>query len=242
MQMVNGPIGIALTTVQELPDTAILSPAEIERAGNLKVEWRRQQYTCGRALLRTLLQHHTDKPAVTHRLTTSDSGKPLCVDGPAVSIAHSGDLVLCALTDQGDIGVDIEQVRHRKNLSAISSRYFAPDEAKWLMTQPDDRFYMLWVLKEAWLKATGTGIAGGLDRLRCIVTPPDIDAQIGDAAVPALSLYALKDMLIGVASSTTSHANLVFYHWDPQSDRIEQSNEPGLIATAKRLSGQNPMI
>lgn len=237
MQMVNGPIGIALTTVQELPGTAMLSSAEIERARNLKVERRRQQYTCGRALLRTLLQHHTGKPAASHRLTTSDSGKPICVDGPAVSIAHSGDLVLCALTDQGDIGIDIEQVRERKNLSAISSRYFAPDEVKWLMTQPDDRFYMLWVLKEAWLKATGTGIAGGLDQLRCVVTPPDIDAQVTDDAVPALSLYVLNDMFIGVASSATSHDNLEFYDWDPQSGRLDRSSEPDLVATANRPSG-----
>lgn len=234
MQMVNGPIGIALATVQELPDKAMLSSTEIERADNLKVERRRQQYTCGRALLRTLLQHYTGQPAATHRLTTSDSGKPLCVDGPAVSIAHTGDIVLCALTDQGDIGVDIEQIRQRKNLSAISSRYFAADEVKWLTTQKDNRFYMLWVLKEAWLKATGTGIAGGLDQLRCTVTPPDIDAQVAGDTVPALSLYALNDMFIGAASSITSHNNLEFYHWDPQSGRLAQSSEPKLVATARK--------
>ena len=27
------------------------------------------------------------------------------------------------------------------------------------------RFYALWTLKESWLKATGEGLAGGLDRV-----------------------------------------------------------------------------
>jgi len=221
-------------TVQELPDTAMLSSFEIERAGKLKVQRRRQQFVCGRALLRTLLQHHSGEPAATHHLTTSDTGKPVCVGGPAVSIAHSGDLILCAVTDQGDIGVDIEQICQRKNLQAISSRYFDPDEVTWLTTQPEDRFYMLWVLKEAWLKARGTGIAGGLDQLCCLVTPPDIDARINDDHLPALSLYALGDMLIGIASSSTSHDDLEFYRWDPLSGQLQPHSEPSLVATTRK--------
>jgi 4'-phosphopantetheinyl transferase len=51
----------------------------------------------------------------------------------------------------------------------IAPRYFTAVEAAALEALPVDqqaaRFYALWTLKESWLKATGEGLAGGLDRV-----------------------------------------------------------------------------
>jgi phosphopantetheinyl transferase len=225
-------IVVAFTRLHEVSvtETTKLSRLELARAGEFKTSGRQQEFLCGRALLRTVLQQLTGEPASSHEITTNGEGKPVCTHGPAISIAHSGDIVVCAATDQGEIGIDVEVPGRRRDIVGIANEYFAADEVAWLSSQPTDRFYMLWVLKEAWLKAKGTGIAGGLDRLRCIVTPPDIEVHISDEAVPALSVYAFEGALVGVAT-TTSQGRLTVDRWDPASDRIEKYQNAQLIAT-----------
>lgn len=231
--MVRTLIVAAATTLHELqPDErASLSQAELDRATRLKAERRRREFLCGRALLRALLQRHTGRSAGSHQLETDDRGKPFCIDGPAVSIAHSGNLVLCALASGSDIGVDVEIPDHERNIEGIAERFFAEDEAAWLATQPGDRFYMLWVLKEAWLKAEGHGIPGGLDRLRCFVAPPTIDVRLAGGAAPVLSLFALDDALVGLATPAGGHDTVVIERWDPFACRFDANSGARLIAT-----------
>ena len=226
-------VSVTFTSLKELPATELrkLSRLEIARAEEFKSTGRQQEYLCGRAMLRTVLQQLTGEPASSHEITTNGEGKPFCVRGPAISIAYSGDVIVCAVTDQGQIGVDVEIPDRRRDIVGIAKAYFAADEIKWLSTQPADRFYMLWVLKEAWLKAKGTGIAGGLDRLRCVVTPPNIGARISDDVTPNLSLHAIESALIGMATTTALQKNLVIDCWDPATGRIEKLNNAQLIAT-----------
>ncbi len=226
-------IAVTFTSLQELPETELrkLSSSEIERAGEFNSSGRQQEYLCGRAMLRTVLQQLTGEPASSHEITTNGNGKPFCVHGPAISLAPSGDVVVCAVTDQGQIGVDVELPDRRRDTTRIANEYFAADEIEWLSSQPADRFYMLWVLKEAWLKAKGTGIAGGLDRLCCVVRPPKIEALISDDAIPKLSLHTIENALIGVATTTALQKNMIIGCWDPVTGRIEEFNNAQLIAT-----------
>jgi 4'-phosphopantetheinyl transferase len=230
--MTPGSIFVAYSGVDELPSStlAYLSQSDIQRAGEFKAPRRRQQFLCARVLLRTVLERITGVRATSHKLTTNENGKPVIVNGPSVSIAHSGDTVICAVTDQGDIGIDIEVPGRRRNTKGIADNYFAEDEAAWLATQPNDRFYMLWVLKEAWLKATGSGLAGGLDSLSCIVTPPDIVARIVDHELKGLSLYSADDALIGLATTKATHEKIVINQWDCRSGRFEPNSGARLIA------------
>ena len=151
-------IAVTFTSLKVLPATELrkLSRLEIARAGEFSSPGRQQEFLCGRAMLRTVLQQLTGEPASSHEITTNGEGKPFCVSGPAISIAHSVDVVVCAVADQGQIGVDVEIPDRRRDTNEIANEYFAADEIKWLSSQPADRFYMLWVLKEAWLKAKGT--------------------------------------------------------------------------------------
>jgi phosphopantetheinyl transferase len=180
-------------------EQSCLSSEERERAGRFKVQFRRDQFVCGRVLLRSLLERVTGKPAASHEIEVTARGKPVCRNGPAVSISHSGSFVVAAISYDGLIGVDIEGRPGNRDVNAIANSVFAEAEVQWLASQPEDRFYMLWVLKEAWLKATGSGIPGGLDQLSCEVSPPDIRVQASDHQSPTLGLYAMEEMLIGVA-------------------------------------------
>ena len=215
--MTRATLRVAWATIADLASIpeGFLQPQEIERAGRYKSDPRRLQYTASRALLRALLADHTNRPPCSFELVADERGKPICVDGPAVSISHSGDIVACGVCDAGDIGVDVEFSGRTRDVDAIAQRYFCREEAEWLAGEPADRFYMLWVLKEAWLKATGTGIAGGFDKLRCRVTPPRIEALAGSAPFTALRLYTLLGGLLGVAAVNEPPGAVEVHRWLP---------------------------
>ncbi len=207
---------VAYTTLRELTaaELALIPPADLQHLPEVGSRRRRQEYLCGRALLRHTLEHWTGKPAATHRLTTSEEGKPSCIDGPAVSITHSGNLVACAVTGSGDIGIDLEVPRRGRRTREIARSYFSSEEASWLATQPADRFQMLWVLKEACMKAIGVGL-GGLDRFHFKVLPPEIEASIADDSIDSLGLYSMGEALLALATRHFSLQEVRFECWAP---------------------------
>lgn len=84
-------------------------------------------------------------------------GKPFFPAFPQYrfNLSHSGDRVLCALSDEGEVGVDIEQVRPRREglpRYALSDREFSAFDGSW------EDFFRLWTLKEAYVKYQGGSI------------------------------------------------------------------------------------
>jgi phosphopantetheinyl transferase len=105
------------------------------------------------------------------QLSSNNHGKPRLESarGLHFSVAHTQGALLCAVTLDGDVGVDIE-LRNRvddkpsSSVERLAQRYFSADEHAALCALPDDaskraRFVELWTLKEAYVKALGRGIA-----------------------------------------------------------------------------------
>ena len=232
--MTRATLRVAWATNSDLAavtDDAI-QPQEREQADRYQSDLRRQQYVASRAMLRALLAQHTGKPASSFQLTADERGKPVCVNGPAISISHSGDIVACVVMDAGEVGIDVEFPGRPRNITGIADRYFSPEEAEWLTSQAPDRFYMLWVLKEAFLKATGIGIAGGLDKLRCIVEPPLVRLLDDSARVAALRLYGLEDGFLGLAAIDTPPAATEVHRWQPAKGVFAADSRPVLLASS----------
>ena len=86
--------------------------------------------------------------------------------GIAFNVAHSGQVILVALSADADVGVDVEATRPLPDALALAERFFAPAEAATLAGLPETErpalFLRLWTRKEALLKALGTGIGEGL--------------------------------------------------------------------------------
>jgi Phosphopantetheinyl transferase len=64
------------------------------------------------------------------RFRTLAYGKP-AVDGDTVirfNLSHSGDLALCAITGEREIGVDIEQIRPDLDWESLARRFFSAEE------------------------------------------------------------------------------------------------------------------
>lgn len=180
---------------------AFVTPKDRQRVSLEMHARRRSEYLAGRALLRYALACHTGRDAAPLTIRVTADGKPECVDGPAVSVSHSGDLVCCAIAERGSIGVDVETGQRQRPVTAIAERYFTAAEACWLAADPQLRFRMLWVLKEAYLKALGVGLRGGIGTLECRLEPPAIVAEVArGATAPQLELLAGNACHVGVAA------------------------------------------
>ena len=83
--------------------------------------------------------------------------------------SHSGEVLVLALGESMELGVDVERVRNRPRMPEIAARFFHPDEASRLQALPPqsmaDAFVRLWCAKEAVLKAHGKGLSFGLHKL-----------------------------------------------------------------------------
>jgi 4'-phosphopantetheinyl transferase len=77
-------------------------------------------------------------------------------------------MVVVAVGRVARLGVDVEAADKRVSLP-VARRYFSPREAAALDALPPEarphQFLRLWTLKEAYLKAIGEGLPGGLDRM-----------------------------------------------------------------------------
>ncbi|MBP3370583.1 MAG: 4'-phosphopantetheinyl transferase superfamily protein [Clostridia bacterium] len=94
-------------------------------------------------------------------IARDSNGKPYFLSLPLhFSISHSQDLAIVALSDQS-IGVDIEFIDARRDINAISERFFAPDEHLAICESkcPADDFFALWTKKEAFAKLSGKGLS-----------------------------------------------------------------------------------
>lgn len=94
---------------------------------------------------------------------TLPDGKPVIKNIPDVffSLSHTGNYVICAV-GYTPCGIDMEGNRPVKR--SVARRFFSETENAWLAQaelneEYDSRFFRLWVLKEAYAKYTGRGIA-----------------------------------------------------------------------------------
>jgi 4'-phosphopantetheinyl transferase len=149
-----------------------LSRDEIERAARFQSEGARSRFVLTRAWLRVILARCLD--ATPERITFSfgGNGKPALAEEwrhreLSFNVSHSEDYALIGLTSGRAIGVDIEQVRPMPDFAEITSGFFSESEMRAIEALPEpDRlrgFFRCWTRKEAFMKATGDGMAIALD-------------------------------------------------------------------------------
>lgn len=154
---------------------ALLDDADRERAAAIRHEGARAEFVTGRALLRTALSRTVDGALAPHawRFAPNPWGRPELAgalpEGARdlrFNLSHTRGLVAVALARApvAELGVDVETVHRRTRTDALAERYFAPAELEALRALPStsarrERFFALWTLKEAYIKARGRGLA-----------------------------------------------------------------------------------
>jgi 4'-phosphopantetheinyl transferase len=151
----------------------ILDGGEIARMERFHFPVHRHLFMVSHLLVRQALSHYSDCPPDIWRFIQSDYGKPM-IDpdvGPVrlkFSLAHTEGLAVVGVTNEGDIGVDVEKPSRSVDAAQLSSRFFSTEEAAALgKLTPDallqERFFLYWTLKEAYIKALGLGLSHPLD-------------------------------------------------------------------------------
>lgn len=144
-----------------------LSQDERERAARFRIATSRNQHVVGRGMARRLLGSEQIDPCLIS-FSIEKNGKPY-VSQPvearrAFNIAHTDGLVMCGIDSHSDdlLGVDVEKLDRRTD-PALAKRYFSLPEIQHLerCESEQDRqstFLKIWTLKEAFIKAIGTGL------------------------------------------------------------------------------------
>lgn len=154
---------------------ALLDPDEARRGAAFGRGDLRRDYVCTRILQRLVLSRAADVAPAAWRFAPAAGGKPEIVAPSQHStigfnVSHTKGLIALALCREGDVGIDVEALSNARDIAAVAKRFFAPEEAEALSAldecQRPLRFLTLWTLKEAYLKALGTGLAGSLDAVR----------------------------------------------------------------------------
>src|SRR4051812_8132116 len=137
----------------------VLREDELLRAARFKVEDGRRNFVVARGALRTILGSYLDAEPQTLRFAATTNGKPR-LDPPSstqFNVSHSGDVAMIAIARDADVGVDVERIPPRTRRDGIARRVSPRAEREAI--DGDEAFYRHWVAKEAFVKATGKGVA-----------------------------------------------------------------------------------
>lgn len=152
----------------------------------------KEDYIASRWLLRSCLARYTGTAPASIGFARTEQGKPFIPNSKIhFSLSHSGHWALLAVANTPLLGVDIEANRRVRDITSIAERYYHPQEYTQLCTLAadlqSDYFYRLWTLKEAFLKAMGTGISAGLDQINFNLSDSPISATINSQLETATS-------------------------------------------------------
>jgi 4'-phosphopantetheinyl transferase len=152
--------------------TALMSDDERARERRFRVEPARRLHLLARGMQREVLSSYLPGTSPRElRFISGAAGRPSLAppfdaSGLEFNLAHTQGLVVLAVAHGGPLGIDVENYDKKAPLE-VARRFFSQAEADALEALPGDaqprRFLRLWTLKESYLKALGTGIAGGLE-------------------------------------------------------------------------------
>ena len=148
-------------------DSALDAP-ERARSRLMHRDDARLRFTAGRWLARQVLSRRLGCAETEVELAIGAHGRPvLTTGGIDFNLSHAGSLVVLALST-ARVGIDVEATGRANDWRAIAHRFFSAAEAAAIeaYSEAEQRaaFFRVWVRKEAFVKALGTGVATGLGR------------------------------------------------------------------------------
>ncbi|PKM13413.1 MAG: 4-phosphopantetheinyl transferase [Gammaproteobacteria bacterium HGW-Gammaproteobacteria-3] len=160
----------------------LLDASERQRALRLKYHSAQARHVELHALTRRILARYLARRASRIGIGREARGKPYLIEDPewTFNLSHSENRFALAIAKNCRLGVDIELCKSRSTLAALVKKCFAEKEALYWQNLPEgeklEQFYRFWTRKEAFVKATGGGIALGLKQ--CVINPDNPQALL----------------------------------------------------------------
>ena len=200
-----------------------LDPAERDRSRLMHRDDARLRFTAGRWLVRRVLARRLGCTEAEVALAIGAHGRPMpTAAGIDFNLSHAGSLVVLALS-VARTGIDIEATKRANDWRAIARRFFSAVEVAAIEAYPEAEqrtaFFRVWVRKEAFVKALGTGIATGLDRFDVSAGPePALTGARIDGIDPAE--WSIRDFdagpgYTGAVAVRAAHPRVVVFDIEP---------------------------
>lgn len=152
----------------------VLSLTELERCRKYQSHDLKAQFIVSRLLIKSILTDILNCTFGEIAIHYSDFGKPFLDKKLNCHFSYSDSykLGLFALSEY-DVGVDIEFIDTNPNIFETLAVIATPSEMEWVLEHNHfERFYLLWTLKEAYLKCLGIGLLGPLPEVYSIIRNP----------------------------------------------------------------------
>ena len=189
----------------------LLSTDEIARANKFHFLEHERRFIAARGILRQLLGNYLKISPNTIEFEYSDCGKPRLAASMNNSflqfnVSHSLEYALYGFTNHHLIGVDIEFLREIRDTAELAKRFFTHREFQLIANLAKEErqkvFFQLWTIKEAYLKAIGTGLSNSLS-----------DIEITFDCAKRLKLLAIRRNIDAVS-------NWSMYHFAPAANYV----------------------
>ena len=176
----DGDIGLWLLRDQWINDAVLqkgcgnyLTTEEIAKSEKFHFDKHRKQYLATRILVRCVLSlYEHSVPPGDWTFLKNEFGRPYIANTEYsgtlfFNISHTENIVVLAVSKIEKMGIDIEWIARKRKFLDLAERFFSETEARELALLPQaeqtDRFYEIWTLKEAYIKAQGKGLSIPLD-------------------------------------------------------------------------------
>lgn len=135
-----------------------LNATDRTRLARIKHPGARQQFMVGRALIREACQ----RSGADFRLLDTEGEFPTHPD-LSFNLSHVERCIVLAWTTNSELGVDVEDYMRRSDRELLMRRQYNAPENEWISKSTSElehrqRFFTLWTVKEAILKAERCGL------------------------------------------------------------------------------------
>lgn len=208
-------VKLYVADISSLPDPLsvpeVLQTLPLERQKrihNMKQEKsRKQSMGVGLLLQKVLALYHMQDSDVF----VDEHGKPK-VEGLEFSLSHSGNLVLCAVSEE-PVGCDIERLREAPK--GVAERYFSDAEQAYLSRfsadEYDRKFFRIWTMKESYVKMTGEALRVPFEAYEIAIE--DTGARVvrdGETQTCYLSTMELEGHIMSICAEESAHVEVVW--------------------------------
>ena len=150
---------------------SILSSDEKNKLSRFHFKKDRHQYLISHAFLRSVLSQYIGVLPLNWKFSRGGYGRPRIANdesrgGVEFNLTHTDGLTVCIISSNEMCGIDAEKIVPKSGLSDISEQIYPSadcDQLKLLLVRDEtlflQYFYSQWVLREAYAKATGLGVA-----------------------------------------------------------------------------------
>jgi len=146
----------------------LLSADEYARYKRLQIATHKRQFLVTRAAVRAMFSQYVPELMPSQWVFIQGArGRPELNFAPlqgqmSFNISHARGMLVIAVSAGGALGVDVEWTERDCPVLALAERYFSTAEVEAMRALPAacqrQRFFDLWTLKEAYVKARGLGL------------------------------------------------------------------------------------